>query len=131
MKYTLVALGLICAAPMAAQEVNVQLQLISLHCIETEDSGDDEAYLLLNGNKTRVWSISDDETVDLRGMEPTPFDTRLLVELMDEDGPLDGDDSLGSFVIGASELNEGEMMHEFTGDDAHYRLTYIVQPRER
>ncbi|MYE35340.1 MAG: hypothetical protein F4X23_10845 [Gemmatimonadales bacterium] len=136
MNQALVVLGLVGIAlstsSISAQEVDVQLRLISLHCIEPEDSGADEAFLVVNGNRFSVWSMNNGDTRDLRGMEAIPFDTNVRVELYDEDTPWIGDDHdlLGVATINDSESGAGESQRTFDLDEAHYRLTYVVEPRD-
>ncbi len=107
-----------------------QLRLISLVCHTTEDStGADETYLLLNGQ--RVWgpqSMNDGDPASLNGLPQYPFQQSVRIELYDQDagGWIDKDDHLGTIYARAFEAGKGEQTREFTGDGAHYTLTYLV-----
>ena len=115
------------------------LHLATLTVFVTEDSGEDEAYLVVNGRK--VWQgtmgsgglcggiaacTASSQEVTLSHLGPIPFYDNGEVVLKEEDGPFDGDDFLGRSFISADE-SEGEL-HEvwFTGDGAQYKLTYAL-----
>lgn len=101
------------------------LRLISLECHETEDSGDDEAYLLVKGVKVWGNDIDEGDVADLSGLPLIWFRRRARIELMDEDWP-DDDDSLGRTYARRSHIGQGEIEHPFTDDDARYTLTFEV-----
>jgi len=107
---------------------NARLRLISLVCHTTEDSGDDEAYLRIRGN--RVWGgeMSNEQEVDLSGLPLINFRNRARIELYDEDSP-DADDHLGTTYARRSHIGQGDLEHPFTGDEANYTLTFQVLPR--
>jgi hypothetical protein len=114
---------------VSAQSSTRYLRLISIQCIETEDStGGDEAYLRVAGNK--VWgpkSINNGGAYDLTSIEPKLFVGQVEVSLFDEDsGFLDDDDWLGTATITSSEAGLGNRTVFFTQDGANYKLTYRV-----
>ncbi len=108
-----------------------QLKLFSLVCHGTEDwTGADEAYLLLNGQ--RIWgpeSMNDNDVENLGNLPTYPFQNSVRIELYDQDtGGWDNDDHLGTTYARAIEAGIGEQERQFTGDGAHYTLTYSVMP---
>jgi hypothetical protein len=113
--------------PIFKEEKNdmPRLRLISLVCHTTEDSGDDEAYLRVRGE--RVWGgeMSNEQEVSLEGVPSINFSRRARIDLYDEDSP-DADDHLGTTYARRSHIGQGELEHEFTGDEAHYTLTFRV-----
>ncbi|GAB4173497.1 MAG: hypothetical protein Fur006_02870 [Coleofasciculaceae cyanobacterium] len=102
-----------------------QLKLIALECIETEDSGEDEAYLRVKGVKVWGRSINSGQTADLSGLPLISFNRRARIELYDEDWP-DADDLLGITYAIRSHIGQGEIEYNFTDDDANYKLTFEV-----
>lgn len=104
------------------------LKLLELRCNETEDTGADEAYITVDGEK--VWAtkgISSGQNASLRGVEPIYFDEEVEVALWDEDtGLFDSDDSIGKFTVSADLAGEDEQEHNFTEDSADYLLIYKV-----
>jgi hypothetical protein len=107
------------------------LQLQSIHCHATEDwTGPDEPYLLIGGRK--VWgsqSLNDEEQEPLTQVPAVPFNTSLRLSLYDQDsGWWDDDDYLGSWVVWAGELTQGEKEARFNGDGADYSIFYVVNP---
>lgn len=106
-----------------------RLRLVAIHCSDTEDwTGDDEAYLRVDGRRVWQQNMGDGENVDLTGLPPIRFEHRARVELFDEDtGALgDADDHLGTLYVHEREANQGVLQHDFHGQGAHYQLTYEV-----
>lgn len=103
------------------------LRLLTLKCIETEDSsGPDSAYITVGDRK--VWGpkdINDGQTKVIN--KDVKFSRRAEIRLYDEDD-LDANDFLGNHVVNKSEAGTGEQSKTFTEDDAVYRLWYIVLP---
>ncbi len=110
-----------------------RLKLLELRCFETEDSGQDEAYLMVAGSK--VWStdgISKGDSASLRAVPPVPFDGTVEVSLWDEDsGMFDSDDNLGKFHVSEESIGEDEQEFRFDQDGANYLLIYTVLPNRR
>jgi len=108
------------------------LEVLSIYCFETEDSdpfGEDEAYLLIDGEK--VWSgdMDDGDTVYPRGtIGFRPFATDITLTLKEEDDWPDRDDTLGTYLISVSEADGAERFVRFDGDDALYLINYRVLP---
>ena len=106
-----------------------KLKLLELRCRSSEDSGGDEAYLTINGNK--VWAtdnISAGETASLRSVPIINFDKKAVVALWDEDsGLFDSDDSLGKFLVADKEAGQDERDFNFKSDGADYLLIYKVE----
>lgn len=105
------------------------LKVISLQCIETEDStGADEAYLRVNGGDIWRGDLNDGDSAVVQKV--VPFDGQATIELFDEDDDFlfvsDDDDFLGSNTITTASAGLGEQTAYFTGDDANYTLTYQV-----
>jgi hypothetical protein len=102
----------------------IEVRLVRLACITTEDSGADEAYLNYNGVRVAgPHDINDGETWDLGIVRP--ISGIATVDLFDEDSP-DEDDFLGRVTITTSELNLGLRNQDMKEDDAHYTLFYRV-----
>lgn len=103
------------------------LNLIRIKCIETEDNlGADHAYITIDDNK--VWGntkINDGQTKDI-GHSHT-FSHRATVRLYDYDSD-SADDFLGELTVTRSDADAAEKTHNFTEDDANYRLHYTVTP---
>ncbi|MFI6910081.1 hypothetical protein ACIBKY_53120 [Nonomuraea sp. NPDC050394] len=117
----------------ASQEgisVMTQLNLIQLACTRTEDSGEDEVYIKING--WRAWPDSGAAPIGPHQMVPITrtfsFDhDSMSIELVDEDTePIDPDDSLGTHTARESQKGLGVMQAIFEGNGCHYRLTYSV-----
>src|SRR5262245_56880130 len=103
--------------------IMANLRLISLECIETEDAGDDEAYLRVKGIKAWGGEINSGETADLSGLPLIHFNRRARIQLFDEDWP-DSDDLLGTTYALRSHVDQGDIEYRFTDDDAEYALTF-------
>ena len=105
-----------------------RLKLLELRCFESEDSGGDEAYIMVGGSK--VWStdeIENGETASLRSVAPIPFSGSVDVELWDEDtGVFDSDDNLGKMSVGDALVGEDEQEFRFDQDGADYLMIYTV-----
>lgn len=118
------------AAPSAPQAViGYLLRLYTLTCSQTEDSGNDEAYITVNG--TKVWGATSVNEPNSYGVNRNVFfgnsaGGTALVRLYDEDGPFDDDDLLGSVGVTAAQAGTGPRFMFFTGDGASYALTYEV-----
>ncbi|MFD9946445.1 hypothetical protein ACFWYW_31065 [Nonomuraea sp. NPDC059023] len=107
-----------------------QLNLIQLVCSRTEDSGEDEVYIKING--WRAWPDTGTAPIGPHQMVPitrtfTFNQDPMIIELVDEDTePIDPDDSLGTHTVGESQKGLGVMQVFFEGNGAHYKLTYSV-----
>jgi hypothetical protein len=110
------------------------LQLIKLHCAETEDfTGDDTTYLHANGIK--VWGPHDMNNGDndpLTGVPVIPFISDVKLDLYDQDGeiPGDDDDHLGQYSVKSTLAGLGEQTCSFQGDGANYTLTFKVTKQD-
>jgi hypothetical protein len=97
------------------------LRLISIKCIRQEDwTGDDSAYLVVNG--TKVWgreSMDDDQTRLIN--KDVLFNRRASLKLMEHDWP-DNDDFLGEHLLTRADIDKGEQEIKFTEDDADYTV---------
>ncbi|MFD6230528.1 hypothetical protein ACFWFZ_27240 [Streptomyces sp. NPDC060232] len=103
-----------------------EVRFVRLECLETEDFGNDEAYLHYNGNfLAGIQDISNGQKWQLDLVKP--IDGSAVVSLFDEDD-IDEDDHLGSILIEESELNQGLRFQSFAGDEANYILFYRVNP---
>ena len=107
-----------------------RLKLLELRCFESEDSGGDEAYILVGGDK--VWSIEEienGEIASLRSVPPVAFEGSVEVSLWDEDtGLFDSDDNLGKVNVSEEVAGEDEQEFRFDQDGANYLLIYTVLP---
>ena len=113
--------------------------LVSLSCLRTDDSGEDDAFFdvgvgdepYLIADRRRVWSgrMSVNDEADLTGVEPIAFEEYIRVELWDRDaGPQAGqDDRLGDIDISAVYAGLGELSHQFKTRRARYTLVYKVE----
>lgn len=105
-----------------------RLKLLELRCFESEDSGGDEAYITVDGDK--VWSIDEienGETASLRSVNPIPFGGSVDVELWDKDtGIFDSDDHLGKATVSDDLVGEDEQEFRFDKDGANYLMIYAV-----
>ena len=86
------------------------LKLLTLECQNTEDdTGDDEAYIRINGR--RVWGseINDNETRNLSDVERTEFVDNCRIDLYDKDDRrwFDPDDHLGTQYVWARQAGRG------------------------
>lgn len=99
--------------------------LKNIHCIETEDNmGADDAYITIDD--TQVWGkikINDGQTKDIGVTHE--FVHRAVIRLYDYDSD-SADDFLGEMTVTATEADGKEKDHNFTQDDANYRLNYTV-----
>lgn len=105
-----------------------KLKLLELRCNESEDTGGDEAYITVGGEK--IWStdnIESGESVSLRSVDPVDFKGKVTVALWDEDrGLFDSDDNLGQVKISADLAGKDEQEAVFKGDGSNYLLIYKV-----
>lgn len=145
-------MGMTVVAPPAhaAPNRNVTVTIGTLTCLDTEDWGDDEALLrvwtplpggkvrlkefrkAMNSGKLRTFRINQSLTYNPANgawgdgsSAVMPPDGALGLELLDEDGPMDIDDSLGVQFISASQPGRG--MVNFQANGASYQLTYEVR----
>lgn len=105
------------------------LRLIELRCHRTEDwIGADEAYLRING--TTAWGpvrMNNGQSASLLHLPASRFRRRVRLDLYDQDfGYFDRDDHLGTAYAWAAQAGSGEQEAHFTGDGAHYTLTFEV-----
>lgn len=105
-----------------------RLKLLDLRCIKSQESGGDEPYLLVDGEK--VWKseeMNSGEFVSLRSLDLIHFEDKIKVELMEKDsGMFNRDDKLGACMIRETGLGKDELDCEFDEDGAHYMLIYKV-----
>lgn len=103
----------------------VKLRLLDLRCIEHQEIGSDEPYLLVDGE--RVWSVDNMKrsmSYSLRGVPPIGFEDRIEITLMEKD-PI-RDDCLGTGTASAEQLGRGEQELEFADDGGRYQLIYEI-----
>jgi hypothetical protein len=101
------------------------LTIKTLFCEVTEDSGTDEAYLIVDGR--HIWgptsmSAGQGKTVNYQ----KNFVNSVEIKLFDQDGPFDNDDSLGTITVASDLKGKGEQTRQFTGDGAKYTLYFFV-----
>lgn len=119
--------GSVAAAPY-------QFVPLTLRCDQTEDSGEDEAYLTFSA-KGRVWGQDmnegdPDSTVSLDQLSNLYFGGSAEVRLYDEDtGFLDEDDLLGSLTVTGDMADGADRMAHFDQDGASYWLSYRIVKR--
>lgn len=113
--------------PVTAEGDHV-LRLIALHCVATEDwTGADNPYLLVNNQNWWGGTLNDGNIANLDSVPLIRFHQRVDIELLEGDaGVLDDDDHLGTHVVQASQLTDGERTAYFSEDDSRYNLTYVV-----
>jgi hypothetical protein len=107
-----------------------QVKFYTLRCIETQDSSEDELWVDFRGQ--RVWGRGDINKGEVRHhVNPNPFtmagSDADVISLWDKDD-LDPDDHLGDHIVRTSSSGRGEQVAHFTGDGAHYTLSYEVKP---
>ena len=104
------------------------LKLISIECKRTEDiTGADNPYLRIKGIKVWEAKMNDEQSKDLGGVPAIDFSGRARITLMEGDaGYFDDDDDLGTTYAYKSMAGKGVQEHHFTGDGAHYILTFEV-----
>ena len=103
------------------------VKLVSLDCIETEDTtGADELYLKIRGKTVWSGNLNNGGDVDLATVPSKEFYGQTNIDLYDDDWP-DADDWLGSNAVYATEAGQGDHTVSFKEDGAHYVLTYRVQ----
>jgi hypothetical protein len=103
------------------------LHLAELKCIQADDLGGDEAYLVVGGRK--VWgpvSIDDGDTRPV-GVDVEFLSAALQVHAYDEEGRFFEDDLVGSALIGRADRFEGPKRIELAGGSARYELRYEVR----
>ncbi|MFE7930378.1 hypothetical protein ACFU6S_16880 [Streptomyces sp. NPDC057456] len=108
--------------------------LTNLECLTTEDSGQDELYMTANGQRfwpsSGVFSMSNGDgapnQAPMHEERILPPGGSVHIELFDEDD-IDQDDNLGGVTIREFDAGHGDLVHEFTSDEANYRLTYHVE----
>jgi hypothetical protein len=105
--------------------VTAEVKFRRLQCLETEDNGQDEVFLQFDGEHLfGIQAIETGQSIELNIVRE--FNGEALVSLFDEDD-IDEDDALGTIVVAESEIGQGVIQEEFTGDDAHYLLFYSVR----
>lgn len=102
-----------------------RLKLIKLECLRTEDAGDDETYLNVNGEKVWRGTMTEGGIAWLRHIPTLPFFTTINIQLKEADA-IDGNDDLGTYQADASEDDGKDHTGGFREDDAIYWLTYRV-----
>jgi hypothetical protein len=111
--------SLTAAADPAAAGSKV-VKVTNVHCYETQDVGEDEPYLLMNGSK--VWSrtgVQNGKSYAIN-VSRAPY---VLVELWEQD--VSNNDKIGSFGVSSSKAN-GNYSIGLTGANGHYRVYYTV-----
>ena len=104
------------------------LKLISLECHNTEDdTGEDEAYIRINGRQVWRDKINNNETRDLSGVDRTEFVDNCRIDLYDKDVGffIDPDDHLGTQYVWVRQADRGEQHLPFDGS----RWSYILHCR--
>jgi hypothetical protein len=106
------------------------LTVNSLHCDQTEDSGEDEASLYIDADGVNIDLLTKDDMNEPNTWDigkSYNFSMRAKFRLYDRDGdfPGDDDDALGEATVN---LTEGTFDAKFTEDDANYTLNYTVGP---
>jgi hypothetical protein len=101
-----------------------EVKLVRLTCESTEDEGEDELYLIHNGENVWSGAMNVGQSRDLGIVRP--IHGQSVVDLFDEDWP-DSDDFLGRVVIPEGEVGQGEKTQVFPLDEAHYTLYYKVR----
>ena len=112
--------------PASAQSTRY-VQLVSLTCIETEDSiGADEPFVTVGGTTVWTGSLNDDQSVNLIGLPARPFNSQVTISLYDDDPWPDADDWLGTKTISSVEAGLGTLRLYFNENGALYQLNYYV-----
>lgn len=105
-----------------------RLKLLDLRCMKSQESGGDEPYLVVNGDK--VWKsdeMNSGDMVSLRSLDLIEFEGNIKIELMEKDsGIFNKDDKMGSCVVRESGLGKDELDCEFDEDGAQYMLIYKI-----
>jgi len=96
------------------------VKVTSVHCIETQDIGDDEPYLLINGVK--VWSATNVKNGSSHNINKSAT-TQVLVELWEQD--VSTNDKIGAFTVLSTKANGNHSM-PLTGAGGSYRVYYTV-----
>ncbi len=103
-----------------------QLTLHTLICNDQqEDSGPDEPFLLIGGNRINLDSM---RTGDAKSINhaPFPFSGQITVILREKDWP-DSDDHLWDYVINETDIGGVQPKRQSKSDgDADYTLEYSV-----
>jgi hypothetical protein len=100
------------------------LNLRRLLCVETEDAGKDEVYLVVNGEK--IWGerkIGVGQGLSVN--RQVNFTNSVEITLFDADAP-DSDDYLGTIIVTNAMKGKGELTGYFLRDGADYTLYYDV-----
>jgi len=106
------------------------LHLISIECIEPEDSGDDETFITVNG--VNVWETPMEagqaEVIDQWFcLGPSPgMSVPQIVKIWDEDSP-DADDLLGTLKVISQTQTGNTTSRHFYKDEAHYILDFEIR----
>jgi hypothetical protein len=103
-------------APAGTKSVKVNY----IHCFETQDVGEDEPYLLMNGAK--VWSktgVKNGVSYNIGKSKPT----QVLIELWDQD--VSNNDKIGSFTVFSTKA-DGNYSALLNGAGGNYRVYYTV-----
>jgi len=114
----------------AGYEKTYRLQLESLHVIETEDWGPDEAYIAFS--RDYRWGpveVNNGERIDLRHLDNWRFvNYAQSLTLSDRDAGTwwDPHDQLGFFVAQPTDADGSLRVHDFTDHGARYRLAYRI-----
>lgn len=104
-----------------------KLKLLDIRCVKHGETGGDEPYLKVGGNK--VWAHNDMKggmMFSLRSLGPYPFREALQIELMEKDSFRD--DQLGSASVYWNQVGMGQLELNFTEGGAHYQIIYEVLP---
>jgi hypothetical protein len=100
------------------------VNLRRLLCLETEDAGKDEVYLVVNGQK--IWGerkIGVGQGLSIN--RQVNFTNSVEIKLFDADAP-DSDDYLGTITVTNAMKGKGEQIGKFNRDGANYNLYYDV-----
>lgn len=101
------------------------LRLLSLKCVEQEDTwGDDDAYITVN-NET-VWGPTEMDTDQTRAIGvDRHFLHQAEIRLYEKDD-VDANDYLGQRMVSREDLGRGEQPAVFNQDGANYELWFVV-----
>jgi hypothetical protein len=105
------------------------LQLKSIECVNQNEFTQDEPYLNFNGSK--IWSgdMDQGDTIDLSSTNPIQFSGSANLSLWEDDPGIwgfDKDDYLGTAIVYDWQHWGSTFALDFTGGDAHYKLTVDV-----
>jgi len=119
-----------CLFSQAELKAQFKLQLVQIKCITPEESGGDETYIKVNGN--RVWkkNMKKNTSRSLLAVPPISFNCPISIRIYDED--LYSDDYCGRYIVNVTSSDYNDLgrnkLQEFTGigQDCKYEITYKI-----